>query len=113
MGAAALAAIVYLVGSRGLKPQRTAGSDYVNPALCSGCHPLIAKSYLLSGMGRSFYRPRIETTIEDYKTRNEFYHRASGRYYTMLYRDGKFIQQRHQTGPEGNTTNILRWKFIM
>jgi predicted CXXCH cytochrome family protein len=107
MAAAVLAAICYLIISRGVMPKRAAASDYVNPALCSGCHPLIAKAYALTGMGRSFYRPRIETTIEDYKTRNEFYHRASGRYYTMLNRDGKFFQQRHQTGPDGNHTNIL------
>jgi tetratricopeptide (TPR) repeat protein len=107
MAAAALAAVFYLIGHRGVTPKPTAASDYVNPALCAGCHPLIAKTYALTGMGRSFYRPQLETTIEDYKTRNEFYHRASGRYYTMIGRDGKFFQQRHQIGPDGNNTNIL------
>jgi hypothetical protein len=43
-----------------------AKSDYVDPAICAGCHQGIAKLYRLTGMGHSFYRPTTGNTIEDY-----------------------------------------------
>jgi hypothetical protein len=78
LAGALVAAVGCLIAIREAKPKRPAESDYVNPSLCAGCHPGIAKTYALTGMGRSFYRPRVKTTVEDYTTRNEFYHRASG-----------------------------------
>jgi hypothetical protein len=98
---------VYVIGYRGKEPQFALQSDYVNPKLCSGCHPLIARTYAFTGMARSFSQPRAETTVEDYKVNNGYYHRASGRYYTMVNRDGKFFQRRYQTGFDGKPTNVL------
>ncbi len=86
-------------------PER-AKSGYVDPATCAGCHQEIAKSYRLTGMGRSLYRPRSENTVEDYKTHNSIYNRASDRYYTMIERDGKWLQRRHQLGPKGEEINV-------
>ncbi|MGD1098614.1 MAG: tetratricopeptide repeat protein, partial [Bryobacteraceae bacterium] len=74
---------------------------------CAGCHAEIAKSYLLTGMGRSLYRPRAENQVEDFKTHNRVYNRASDRYYTMLERDGKWYQRRHQIGFDGKEINIV------
>jgi tetratricopeptide (TPR) repeat protein len=84
-----------------------ATSDYVNPSLCAACHQEIARTYRLTGMGRSFFRPRSENVVEDYQTRNTLYHRASDRTYTMVARDGRWFQRRHQTGFDGAQTNIV------
>ncbi len=90
------------------KPERAGvESGYVNSAICAGCHQNIAKTYRLTGMGRSFYRPSAENTVEDYKIHNTVYNRASDRYYTMLERDGKWYQRRHQIGFAGKETNIV------
>jgi len=82
-------------------------SAYVNPTVCASCHPAIAKTYKLTGMGRSFFRPRPESIIEDYQTRHTLYHRASDRYYTMIARDGRWFERRHQTGFDGGETNVV------
>src|SRR5215831_14066478 len=67
----------------------------------------IAETYRLTGMGRSFYRPRPETVAEDYKVYNNFYHQPSDRYYTMFERGGQFFQRRHQIGLAGKETNVV------
>ena len=58
-------------------------------------------------MGRSFYRPTPESTVEDYTGHNNFFNAASDRFYTMSIRDGKFFQRRHQTGFQGKETNVV------
>jgi predicted CXXCH cytochrome family protein len=83
---------------------------YADPATCIGCHTEIAQSYRLTGMGRSFYRPRVEGAAEDYQTHNSFHNQASDRYYTMLARDGKFYQRRHQLGFHGKPCNIVEYQ---
>ena len=39
--------------------------------------------------------------------RHKFYHQPSGRHYTLIERDGKFFQRRHQTGPSGIEINTF------
>jgi tetratricopeptide (TPR) repeat protein len=58
-------------------------------------------------MGRSFYRPTAAATVEDYGHNNRLDHRPSGRYYTMIERDGQWFQRRHQTGFDGKETNAV------
>ncbi len=60
-------------------------------------------------MGRSFYRPRVESAVEDYRVHNSFYHAASDRYYEMLERGGKFYQRRHQAGFGGQPANVVEY----
>src|SRR5690348_14376225 len=69
-------------------PAKTTASDYVNPAVCATCHQNVAGAFHTTGMHRSFHRPSLADTIEDYKTHNTLYNKASGLYYTMLERDG-------------------------
>jgi hypothetical protein len=76
-------------------------SGFVAPSVCAGCHSEIAKTYRQTGMGRSFYRPTAANIVEDYGKSNWLYHRPSGRYYTMVERDGNWFQRRHQTGFDG------------
>ena len=54
-------------------------------------------------MARSFSR----VGAPQFPTGNRVYHEASDRYYTMVQRDGKFYQRRHQIGFGGKETNVL------
>jgi predicted CXXCH cytochrome family protein len=84
-----------------------AESGYVDSETCAQCHQDIARTYRLTGMGRSFYRPGTGNTVEDYKAHNTLYNRASDRTYTMLERDGKWYQRRSQIGFGGKETNVV------
>src|SRR5260370_15851138 len=53
-------------------------------------------------MGRSVSSPTADNAIE-----GTFYHRASGRYYSMVERNGQWFQRRHQIGFDGKESNII------
>jgi predicted CXXCH cytochrome family protein len=57
-------------------------------------------------MARSFFRPRPENIIEDYRLNNKYYHRASDTHFEMLDRNGKYYQRRYQIGFDGKETNV-------
>jgi len=82
-------------------------AQYVNPAVCGGCHREIANNFGQTGMGRSAYRLTAQNAVEDYRNRNTLDHRPSDRHYTMSERDGKFYQRRHQIGFDAKETNIV------
>ena len=67
--------------------------SYADPKVCASCHAEIAKSYGLTGMGRSIGRP---TTGDAGAV---VHHRASGNTYTIGARDGA-LYQRRESGPE-------------
>ena len=89
----------------GPDPQTNAG--YVDPSICETCHADIAQTFHKTGMGRSFSRLGPGNVVEDFKANNSFYNKASDRYYTMIERDGKFYERRHQIGYDGKETNAL------
>ncbi|MGH9674460.1 MAG: cytochrome c3 family protein, partial [Bryobacteraceae bacterium] len=107
--AASLVAALLLTG-RQLR-QRSAppvpSADYVDSRACAGCHQQIYKSYQQTGMGRSFYVPRPGKMVEDFERRNTFHHKASGEYYQMYLKEGRYFQRRHQVGFDGRETNVL------
>jgi predicted CXXCH cytochrome family protein len=88
-------------------PEKPTSSVYVDSAICAGCHQDIAKTYRLTGMGHSLYRPAAENMVEDYKTHNMVHNEPSGLTYTMVERDGKFYQRRWEKGFDGNETNVV------
>src|SRR5215472_9527167 len=99
-GAAALA--LCLSGCSGSPPApKGSQARYVASSVCAGCHAEIANSYRQTGMGRSFYRPSAANVVEDYVRHNRLEHRRSGRYYTMVERDGQWFQSRHTIGFDG------------
>ncbi len=109
-GVALLAACRQVVPqSRPVVPtaEKPASSGYVDPAMCAGCHQNIAKTYKLTGMGHSLYRPTAEYTVEDYKNHNTVDNKPSGLSYTMVEHDGKFYQRRSEKGFEGKETNVV------
>src|SRR5713226_9428794 len=96
-------------------PPRASVPRYVDPATCATCHRDVTEAYLKTGMGRSFFRPRPENTIEDYARSSPFYHKASDRYYQMVERDGKYYQRRYQIGFDSRETNVVEKEihFVM
>src|SRR5205085_3263073 len=85
----------------------TQDTEYTPPETCGVCHAKMAETYRRTGMGRSFYRPSPANTVEDYSRKNTYFHKPSDSYFTMLRRDGKYYQRRHQTDPEGKVVNVV------
>ena len=84
--------------------------DYVDPAICALCHAQVAKTFRLTGMGRSFSKLRGDKPLAGFKLHDRVYHQASDRYYTMVERDGKFYERRHQVGFDGKETNVIEFQ---
>jgi predicted CXXCH cytochrome family protein len=104
LGMLAFAAGMYFI--RGVSAQ-AAPAVYVAAEVCASCHRQVWDTYRRTGMTRSFYRPSPANTIEDYTKNNTFYHKPSDSYFTMLRRDGKYYQRRHQIDPAGKTVNVM------
>ena len=76
---------------------------------------MISETYQRTGMGRSFSRPTTSNTGGDKKNPVTFYHKASDSTFTMIERDGRFYQRRHQIGFDGKETNNIEKEidFVM
>ncbi len=88
-------------------PQPALSAAYANPSVCASCHDEIARTYSLTGMGRSFSRVRPGTSNLADGESARLYHKASDRHYSVSERDGKLFQRRHQIGFGGQETNAL------
>jgi tetratricopeptide (TPR) repeat protein len=88
-----------------------APGEYADSRVCATCHQNIARDYRETGMGRSFFTPRPENTVEDYTTHNQYHHARSNTDYAMVARDGSVYQQRWQLGFNGEKTNFEELKI--
>ena len=88
-------------------PQPVLSAAYADPSVCSSCHDEIARTYSLTGMGRSFSRVRPGTSNFASGEGARLYHKASDRHYSVFERGGKLFQRRHQIGFGGQETNVL------
>ena len=66
-------------------------------------------------MARAFYTPQAKDTVETPAKDHQFFHAASGTYYSMMERGGKYFQRRWQQGFDGKPDNIeeLQIDYIM
>jgi len=103
-----LATVVVGTAVYAARPQKAnaPAAAYVNSKSCEGCHLSQARSYRLTGMGRSFYTPRPENRVEDYSRNNAYYHAASDTHFKMIERGGSYYQYRYQLGYQGKETNV-------
>jgi Tfp pilus assembly protein PilF len=83
-----------------------AANAYIDSAVCARCHADKARSYAQTGMGRSFYKLTPQTAVEDFKSGLPFHHAASGTYFNVLEREGKYFQRRWQIGFDRKETNV-------
>ena len=81
-------------------------NDYTDTRVCAKCHAKIYESWQKTGMARSFQRLNAANSIEDFTTKNRYYHQASDTWFEMLRRDGRYYQRRWQIGFEGKETNV-------
>src|SRR5262249_3801791 len=101
-----------LFGALGAPAYTAAQPAYAPPETCAVCHRNIWETYRQTGMGRSFYRPSPADTV-DHDT--AFYHKPSDSYFTMLRRNGRYYQRRHQIAPDGREINVMEKQidFVM
>jgi len=57
-------------------------------------------------MAHAFYKPQVGNTVESPGSERQFYHAASGTYYSLTAHDGKYYQRRWQQGFDGNPENV-------
>ncbi|MBI4909532.1 MAG: tetratricopeptide repeat protein [Acidobacteria bacterium] len=107
---AILAALESACSTPTRKAESAAPNAYADPKACAGCHADKARSFALTGMGRSIGRPN---TGEDFTRHNQVVHRSSERTFTMTVRDGAMYQRRHQTGPDGREINAMEKRAEM
>ena len=60
----------------------SAGNRYVDARICGSCHAAAARNYRQTGMGDPFIDPVPANTVEDFTSRNQFYHVLSDTYYS-------------------------------
>ena len=102
-------------GAHGQAPAKTTDESspaftragYVPDQQCASCHRAIYRTYQNVGMAKSFYRPRSDNIIEDFKN-NHFFHEPSNRHYEMIHDNGRFIMQRYQLDEDGQRTNEIQ-----
>src|SRR5579871_1384389 len=81
--------------------QTSPPNTYVDSKVCALCHAQIARTFALTGMGRSFYRLDAAHVVEDFSRGNPFYHQMSDTWYRMDRKDGTVSQRRWRIGPDG------------
>src|SRR5215472_9970463 len=81
--------------------QTSPPNTYVDSKVCALCHAQIARTFALTGMGRSFYRFDAAHVVEDFSRGNPFYHQMSDTWYRMDRKDGAVSQRRWRIGPDG------------
>lgn len=80
---------------------------YTDPVVCQECHADVWQTYQHTGMARSFCPAKPGTMKAHLGTGEPFYHRTSERYYTMIERDGRYFQRRHQSDFTGREANVV------
>jgi tetratricopeptide (TPR) repeat protein len=107
------AVALYLFLSR--KPNPAIVQAYADPASCAQCHATEAAKYAATGMAHAFYRPQAANTVDTLSKDRQFFHAASGTYYSMTEREGKYFQRRWQQGFDGKPDNVeeLQIDYIM
>ena len=88
---------------------------YADPNSCYQCHASEAAGYRNTGMAHAFYKPKAIDTIESPAKGRGYYHAASGTYYSMTEKGGRYFQRRWQLGFDGKPDNVeeLQIDYIM
>ena len=96
LSAVMVAASIFLYLWNWKKPDQTVVDAYADPKSCAQCHIAEAATYATTGMARTFYRPQAKDTVEIAVKDRQFFHAASGTYYSMTEHEGKYFQRRWQ-----------------
>ena len=80
-------------------------NHYVDPTWCVQCHADIAKTYALTGMGRSFAKVDA-ANMQQFSLGQPFFHAASQSFFSIVERNGEVFERRWQTAYDGKETNV-------
>jgi predicted CXXCH cytochrome family protein len=69
---------------------------------CESCHRAIAESFKSTGMGRSFALPSAASVGS-----GSYYHAPSASHFSVVEREGRYFQRRHQLDAAGRQVNVL------
>jgi tetratricopeptide (TPR) repeat protein len=107
------AVVLYL--SHEKPPNLAVEGTYADRTSCAQCHTTEAAGYATTGMAHAFYRPQAKDTIEIPAKDRQFFHAASGTYFSMTEHGGKYFQRRWQQGFDGKPDNVeeLKIDYIM
>lgn len=88
---------------------------YASPGACASCHREISENYAKTGMARSFFKPSPANTVEAYASSPNYYHQLSDTYFSMVKRNGEYIQRRWQLSASGQEINVeeLKIDYVM
>jgi Tfp pilus assembly protein PilF len=89
---------------RGIKVTGGAAPGYVEDRVCAMCHNAKYRSYQEVGMARSFFRPRADRFIENFKE-NHFYHEPSKRHYEISQQGDRLFFKRYQLAEKNTRIN--------
>ncbi len=101
-----LAFIAALLLLRAQNSSPVTSNAYVDSKVCATCHAETARTFALTGMGRSFYRSDAAHTVEDFTRGNPFHHQLSDTWYRMDRKDGAISQRRWRIGPDGREIDV-------
>jgi tetratricopeptide (TPR) repeat protein len=87
------------------KVTRGAAAGYVADRACADCHAQQWRDFQTSGMSKSFLRPDPTAPVEDLA--KPFHHEATGFFYEMTIRDGKYWLERYCKDERGERFAIL------
>ena len=107
--------ILYLSNRKKPSPSPPTVRAYADAKSCVECHATEAAGYATTGMAHAFYRPDAKTTVEASAASRQFFHAASGTYYSMIEHRGAYFQRRWQQGFDGKPDNVeeLQIDYIM
>jgi Flp pilus assembly protein TadD len=101
---------LFISGQQAIPPNLSS-RGYVDSQLCYPCHKAIYSAYAGAGMGRSFGRLSASNVVEDFTTKNRFYHAASGTWFEMFARNGEYFLRRYQIGYAGARDNLAETRI--
>lgn len=84
--------------------------SYVGNEECSYCHQDIYKSYLRTGMGRSFYKPKDQPEIENFISNNHVFDKNSNLNYEISNDGENYFQLEYREDDNGDRIHELKRK---
>lgn len=83
-----------------------AAPGYVDDRACALCHTDIAETYRHKGMARAFFRPRVETDIENFSA-PAFFHAPSRQYLRIVREGDRLVFRRWELDAVGKPIHVF------
>lgn len=109
----ALSAVVSLLFLRHLdRPKAKVTQECADAATCVQCHVEEDAGDARSGMAHAFSEPDAEDTVDSPSHGRQFFHAASGTYFSRAEHDGRFYQRRWQQDSDDKPDNTPHHRVL-